>query len=167
MPRSLTEVCTQAHTSTSSCGAVSFISPPLLQPEAVQRGPGLPPKPQDHITPNSLCPSVLTADCFNHWLMTYGIAKLDDAMCLFPIHCIVQHRLLISKCVLPTTLSSYAAGLICFTKFCNDYKVPEAEMPACLQIPSVYVYYHLWCRFSREQHYEDMVRRGSFMAYHQ
>ena len=71
MPRSLAEAHAQAHASTSSGGAVSFISPPLLQPEAAQRHPKLPPKPQDCITPNSLCPSVLAADHFTHRLMPY------------------------------------------------------------------------------------------------
>jgi len=117
MPRSLAEACAQARASTSSGGEVSFISPPLPQPEAAQRRPKLPSKLQDRIIPNSLCPSVLAADRFTHWLTPYGIAKLDKATHLFPVHCIVRRRLLISKCVLPSTLSSYAAGLIRFTNF--------------------------------------------------
>src|SRR5882724_10156667 len=69
-----------------------------------------------------------------------GIAKLDEATHLFPVHCIVRCRLLISKCVLPSTLSSYAAGLIRFTKFCDDYNVPEADrMPASEFILSMFI----------------------------
>ena len=140
MPRSLAEVCAQACASTSSGGEVSFVSPPLPQPEALQRHPRLPHKPQDRITPNTLCPSVLAADRFTHWLMPYGIAKLDEAMHLFPIHCIVRCRLLISKCVLHTTLSSYAAGLIHFTKFCDKHKVPEAKhIPASESLLSRFI----------------------------
>jgi len=65
---------------------------------------------------------------------------LDEAMWLFPIHCIIQCRLLISKCILPTTLSSYAVGLMCFTKFCDDYNIPEAKhMPASQSILSMFI----------------------------
>jgi len=140
MPRSLAEARAQARASTSSGGVVSFVSPPLPQPEAAQRHPKLPSKLQDRIIPNSLCPSVLAVDCFTHWLTPYGIAKLDEATRLFPIHCMIRRRLLISKCVLPSTLSSYAAGLIRFTKFCDDYNVPEADrMPASEFILSMFI----------------------------
>ena len=36
-----------------------------------------------------------------------------------------------AHCVLPVTLKNYATGLSRFTKFCDDFNVPEAEcMPA-------------------------------------
>jgi len=127
MSRSLKETSTWAHISPSSGGPVSFVSPPLPQPEVSQRQPRLPSKFHDCIVPNSFCPSVVAVDCFMQWLTPYGIAKLCNDVCSFPIHSIVCCRLLISKCVLPPTLSSYSAGLICFTKFCNDYNIPEEQ----------------------------------------
>src|SRR5882724_1205467 len=76
--------------------------------------------------PNYLCPSIIATERFTQWLTPYGIAKLDEAV-HFPIHCIIHCRLLITKCILPSSLSSYSAGLIHFTKICNDYKIPEED----------------------------------------
>src|SRR5882724_1136147 len=40
---------------------------------------------------------------------------------------IIRHRPCMAKCVLPSTLNSYAAGLVHFTKFCDDLDIPEED----------------------------------------
>src|SRR5882724_6899285 len=112
MYRSLDEACTCAHISSSSGGLAPYVLPPLLRPETSQRCPRLPSKVHNQIIPNTLHPTIISTDLFTHWLTPYGIAKLDKAAHTFPIHSIICCRLLIAKCVLPSTLSSYSAGLI-------------------------------------------------------
>src|SRR5882724_11335390 len=93
--------------------------------------------------PNLLCPSVIATERFTQWLAPYGIAKLDEAVHSFPVHCIICHRLLIANCILPLTLSSYLAGLIHFTKICDDYKIPEEDwMPASEFLLSMFITVH-------------------------
>jgi len=45
----------------------------------------------------------------------------------FPTKLIIHRRLILAHCVLPTTLKNYAAGLTCFTKFCDDFNIPETD----------------------------------------
>ena len=46
-------------------------------------------------------------------------------------------------CVLPNTLKNYAASLTCFTKFCNDFAIPEVEhMPASEILLSTFITSH-------------------------
>jgi len=140
MSRSLNEVCTHACTSSSSGEAVSFILPPLQWPEASQRWPRLLTNLHDQIIPNPLNPTILSPDCFTHWLMPYGIAKLDDMAHSFPVHSIVHHRLLTANFILPSTPSSYSVGLIRLTKFCDNHNVPgEEHMPTLEFILSMFI----------------------------
>jgi len=61
----------------------------------------------------------------------------------FPPHVIAMSHVLISKSVTPSTLSNYASGLLRFTKFCDDYKIPERfRMPASEALLTVFVTCH-------------------------
>ena len=143
MSRSLNEAHALACASSSSGGADSFVSPPLPQPEASQRQPRIPTKLHDQIMLNPLCPAILSVDHFTHWLTPYGITKLDDMAHSFPIQSIIHHRLLIANCVLPSTLSSYSAGLIRFTRFCDNHNVPEEDhMPTMEFLLSIFITIH-------------------------
>src|SRR5882724_661837 len=117
-----------------------FVPPSLPSPDPGKRRPRLPPKQQDRITPNPLRPNILAADCFTGWLTPFGISKLDEASHLFPAHTIIRRRLVMANSVLPSTLSNYAASLIRFTKFCDDFHVPEEiRMPAPETLLSTFI----------------------------
>jgi len=46
-------------------------------------------------------------------------------------------------CILPNTLKNYAAGLACFTKFCDDFIIPESEhMPASELLLTTFITTH-------------------------
>src|SRR5882724_11655049 len=120
-----------------------FVPPSLLSPDPGKRRPRLPPKQQDHITPNPLCPNILAADRFTGWLTPFGISKLNEASHLFPAQTIIRHRLVMENSVLPSILSNYAASLIHFTKFCDDFHVPEeTRMPAPETLLSTFISTH-------------------------
>src|SRR5882724_3957979 len=74
------------------------------------------------------------------WLTPYGISKLDETSRLFPAHTIIRCHLVIANSVLLSTLSNYAASLICFTRFCDDFHVPEEiHMPAPETLLSTFI----------------------------
>jgi len=65
------------------------------------------------------------------WLSPFGIAQMNVEALHFPPEVIIRKRLVMARCVLPGTLKNYAASLSRFTKFCDDFGVPEVEhMPA-------------------------------------
>jgi len=130
MSRYIAEAHARAHTAVSG-GLVPFIPPSLLLPEPSKRCPKLPPKLHDCIKPNQLHPHVLTSNCFTDWLTLYGITNFDAASLLFPTHPLIRCCLIMANSVLPSTLSNYSAGLIHFTKFCDNFNIPkEVCMPA-------------------------------------
>jgi len=139
MSRSVAEARARARAAASG-GLVPFVLPPLPLPESSKRRPRLPTKLHDRIIPNPLRPHVLAADRFTHWLTPYGIAKLDQASHLFPTHEIIRHCLTMANSVLPSTLSNYSSGLARFTKFCDDFRIPEEDrMPASELVLSMFI----------------------------
>ena len=90
--------------------------------------------------PNPLHPHVLSKDQFTRWLTPFGIDHMNGLTEFFPPHLIAMSHILISKSVTPLTLSNYASGLLRFTKFCNDYKIPESfRMPASEALLTMFI----------------------------
>jgi len=57
----------------------------------------------------------------------------------FPPEIIFRRHLVMVCCVLPNTLKNYT-GLSCFTKFCDDFTIPEIEhMPTSELILSTFI----------------------------
>src|SRR5882724_12250271 len=84
---------------------------------------------QDQITVSSFCPHFPATDHFTSWLTPYGIEQMDAQSRLLPPEVIIWRCLIMTCCVVPSTF--YVAGLLCFTKFCNDFSIPESDcMPA-------------------------------------
>jgi len=82
----------------------------------------------------------LAADRFTSWLTPFGIAQMDAQSRLLPPEIIIRRRLVMTRCVVPGTLKNYAAGLSRFTKFCDDFSIPESDrMPASEFILSSFV----------------------------
>jgi len=99
-----------------------------------------PSNPQNRISINPLHPHVLASDCFTSWLTPYGIARMNSETSLFPPELIIHKCLVMDHCVLPNTLNNYPTSLSHFTRFCDDFKVPEADhMPASKALLSMFV----------------------------
>jgi len=139
MSRSVAEARARARAAVSG-GLTPFIPPPLPLPDTRIRRPRLPSKLHHRIIPNPLRPHVLASERLTKWLTPYSIAKLDEASRLFPTHAIIRCHLTMANCVLPSTLSNYSAGLIRFTKFCDDFGIPEeVRMPASDTLLSMFI----------------------------
>jgi len=92
------------------------------------------------ISPNLLRPHVLSKERLTRWLTPFGIDHMNGLAEFFPPHVIAMSRVLISKSITPSTLSNYTSGLLRFTKFCDDYKIPERfRMPASEPLLTVFV----------------------------
>ncbi|KAF8587815.1 DNA breaking-rejoining enzyme [Ramaria rubella] len=65
---------------------------------------------------------------------------MEEATHKFPHHIVTHRRIILTRAVKPSTLVNYSAGLICFTKFCDDYCVPEEQrMPASKDLLSLFI----------------------------
>jgi len=68
---------------------------------------------------------------------------MNSETTLFPLEIIMCKHLIMAHCVLPVTLKNYAAGLSCFTKFCDDFNISEDEhMPASKCLHSTFITTH-------------------------
>ena len=94
------------------------------------------------IAQSPLCPNDAAHDHFVHWLTPFGINAMNRAAKMFPQETIACERFVLTQCVKLETLSNYSAGLLHFTCFCDDFRIPKAaRMPAeesllCLFITS-------------------------------
>ncbi|KAF8465774.1 hypothetical protein JB92DRAFT_2642081, partial [Gautieria morchelliformis] len=76
-------------------------------------------------------PKVLAANGFLSWLTPFGITQIQSESLILPHKVNACRLFVITQAVKPATLSTYSSGLLCFTKFCDDYHIPENNhMPA-------------------------------------
>ena len=88
-------------------------------------------------------PDVAAPDRFTHWLTPFGINFMNRLSKSFPPHIIAQDRIVLMQCIKRETLSNYSAGLLRFTRFCDDFAVPEAtRMPASESLLSIFITTH-------------------------
>ena len=88
-------------------------------------------KATDAVLRHTLRPPCAAGEHFVLWLTPYSIRDMDTRARLLPFHIITRERLLMSRAVTPKMLSNYGAGLVRFTKFCDDLHIPEELwMPA-------------------------------------
>ena len=73
------------------------------------------------IAHSPLCPNVAAPDRFVHWLTPFGINSMNRTAENFPPETIARERFVLTQCVKPETLSNYSAGLLRFTRFCDDF----------------------------------------------
>ena len=91
------------------------------------------------IQPSTLCPHVATPQRFTHWLTPYGINFMNHLLLTFPLDIIIHNRLVLTQSVSPQTLSNYAAGLVKFTQFCDDFNIPETACMPTME-PLLYIF---------------------------
>src|SRR5882724_10400327 len=126
-----------------SSGVVHCTIPPLPQLKLHQKCPRFPSDPQNHLIPNPLHLHIAAAVRFTSWLSPYSIACMNAELSCFPPEIIIHRCLVMACCVLPNTLKNYAAGLSHFTKFCDNFTIPEIEcMPASELLLSTFITLH-------------------------
>src|SRR5882724_13455415 len=87
--------------------------------------------PYQALAPNPLHPYVLAPDHLTHWLTPFGVSHMNSLLQFFPHRIIAMSHILLSKTVAPRMLSNYSSGLLRFSRFCDDYSIPEPlHMPA-------------------------------------
>jgi len=68
---------------------------------------------------------------------------MNSLLNFFPPYLITMSQVLLSKSVASSTLSNYAAGLINFMRFCDNYAIPEAlHMPASESLLTMFITCH-------------------------
>ena len=93
-----------------------------------------------NFTPNTLRPNIPTHECITTWLTPFGIDYMNSLTTFLPPHLILQACSLITKSIVPSTLSNYATGLLRFTQFCDEHRLPEALcMPASEDILTLFI----------------------------
>jgi len=134
----------RAHACTAcSDGVVPCIVPPLPLSETCPKCPRFLSNPQHRISFNPLRPHVPASDRFTSWLTPYGIARMNAEVSRFPPDIIIRRRLVMARSILPNMLKNYASGLTRFTKFCDDFHIPESErMPASDFLLSTFITTH-------------------------
>ena len=101
------------------------------------------PNPNDTTIPNPLRPTVAAPQCLTHWLTPFGNNYMNRLSLSFPPEIIAHDRLILSRSVSAATLSTYAAGLLRFTQFCDEFNVPEtARMPASEALLCIFITSH-------------------------
>ena len=110
-----------------SSGSVPLTVPVALKLELCPKCPRHPSNPQDHLAINPLHQHVTASDCFTFWLSPYGITQMNSELSHFPPDIVICRHLVMVCCILPGTLKNYAAGLSHFTKFCDNFNIPEVE----------------------------------------
>ena len=142
MSRSLAEAWAKACCASSS-GSVAHVPPPLPLLDVQTIKLWLSTNPQNCISPNPLCLLVPATQHLTNWLNPFGIVNLDHLSHQYPVDIVICHCLCLTNSVQPSTLSSYSAGLLRFTKFCNDIGIPESEcMPASESLISHFIVSH-------------------------
>jgi hypothetical protein len=111
--------------------AAIFTPAPIPPPIPRSRRPRMTRNLLDKPLLSELRPKVFAADRFLMWNTPYGITQQKTESSSIPPHLSLRRRLVMTKAIKPSTLSNYAAGLVRFTKFCDDYHIPENDrMPA-------------------------------------
>jgi len=93
--------------------------------------------------PNPLHLHILAVKHLTWWLTPFGVFHMNSLSDFFPPHLITMCCCLLSKSVVPVTLSNYATGLFRFSQFCDDYNIPKAFcMPASEALVTMYITCH-------------------------
>src|SRR5882724_443152 len=92
------------------------------------------------ISPNPLRPHIVAAHRLTWWLTPFGVSHMNALSAFFPAHVIAMSQTLLSKSVSPTTLTNYSSGLMCFSRFCDDYHIPESlRMPTSEALLTMFI----------------------------
>jgi hypothetical protein len=101
------------------------------------------PKAGCEIVASSLRPHVAAADRLFAWDTPFGIQHRSHLSTIIPDILVDPVLMSIRGALAPQTKSSYAAGLLRWTQFCDKYSIPEADrMPASYALICAFVAEH-------------------------
>ncbi|KAG2112430.1 hypothetical protein DEU56DRAFT_749356 [Suillus clintonianus] len=102
----------------------------VIRPDGRVRIPR-PPRKDTSITPSHHRPHVLASEHVLLWTTPHGLNFQNDLILRFPDSVVLKIFLVMIQSLDEDTRSNYGAGLLCFTQFCDQHRVPESEcMPA-------------------------------------
>ena len=102
--------------------------------------PWLSHRSDDHILLNAMQPHVAAADRILLWMTPFGLPNMRSRSKFLPTHIITRERLVVTRAISPKALGNYAAGLLRFTRFCDDLSIAEdLRMPAPEWLLSAFV----------------------------
>jgi len=96
------------------------------------------------IKPNDLRPLVPAKERLFFWRTPYGKDHFFDIAKKLPLPLASAACLTIRSALLPTTVTTYAAGMKRFTQFCDRWDIPECDrMPASYALLSAFIASHI------------------------
>lgn len=102
------------------------------------------PRKGDSIAPSSFRPSVLAKDRIHAWTSPYLIAKRIHNTSLYPSDVLDLADKAMSEALVDTTKSSYAAGPLRYTQFCDIFNITEElRMPASEELIAGFIGHNL------------------------
>ena len=98
------------------------------------------PRKGSEIEPSPLRPHVAARDRLQAWKTPYSMTFDADLSARFPADFCEKYFQVLSAATDGSTKDSYAAGLLRFTQFCDEHKVPEKDrMPASATLLSAFI----------------------------
>jgi len=79
------------------------------------------------LIPSSLCPHVAAADRICHWQTPHSRSFNSQVTSYLPANLVDSSFEMIYCSLAPATRSTYGAGLLCFTQFCDKYNISESD----------------------------------------
>lgn len=96
------------------------------------------------IVPNDLRPLVPAKERLYFWRTPYGDQQLNKLHNMLPVELAHATCLTIRSALKPETVSTYAAGILRFTQFCDKWHIPESErMPASYALLCAFISAHV------------------------
>ncbi|KAF5358597.1 hypothetical protein D9758_007735 [Tetrapyrgos nigripes] len=141
------------HRSTSSSAPPP--SPNITSPPFHPTQPSLPsvdsshfasrrPRPENQIQPSSLRPHVLAKHRLQDWESPWSLEHWAKAKATYGDEVVRLAEATAGVSVVESSFETYAAGPLCFTQFCDEYKVDEhLQMPADKVLVAAFIGFHL------------------------
>lgn len=130
--RSPTSAATQTLVQLTRCANTLFNSdsPTAATSSSVTRKPRKP-RPDRVLTSNPLRPRVMAVDRIYSWRTPYGVSHDDSLLAELPSALVESAKMSITGALAASSRSTYAAGLLRFNQFCDQWRISEgARMPA-------------------------------------
>lgn len=106
----------------------------LPRPSSSYKPPPRKPQAGRSIAPSSLRPLVHASDRLTMWKTPHSISFQQQVHRILPAQVADAAFHTVEGAWAPKTKSSYAAGLLCFTQFCDEHNIPEVD-----RMPSSYI----------------------------
>jgi hypothetical protein len=135
--RPLLSTCNPAPTPQANpTPTLTIPTPSILAPRKAKEG--------SNIANSSLHPNVRAKDRIHAWNTPYSITKRQETLNTYPANIIELAEKAMQGGLADSTKSSYAAGLLRFNQFCNEFNIPEIlRMPASEDLITGFIGFHM------------------------